>query len=52
MLTVSADRKVDLPSVSLNGETVAPGARPLRETAVWLQPVSSLLSPTVSLVPT
>lgn len=44
MLTVSADRKVDLPSVGLDGETVAPGALPQRETAVCLQPALTLLS--------
>lgn len=51
MLTVSADRKGDLPSVGLNGETVASGALPQWETAVWLQLVSSLLCPTVILCP-
>lgn len=30
VLTVSADRKVDLPSVGLDGEIVAPGALPQR----------------------
>ena len=51
MLTVSANRKGDLPSVGINGETVASGDLPQQETAVWLQPVSSLLCPTVVLCP-